>query len=112
MLAVCFLGIRAIPVIWQWTPKYLSTILLFFFYTFRVVGLWKEHLSRTNKKGADALADPEKYENLFPGMSESLVAEKYLAATEQTRPAAHYPLVTVSLQIRNSNPFVYIHDVF
>merc|ERR1712136_423938 len=60
----------------------------------RVVGLWKEHLSRTNKKGADALADPEKYENLFPGMSESLVAEKYLAATEQTRPAAHYPLVT------------------
>jgi len=59
----------------------------------RVVGLWKEHLSRTNKKGADALADPEKYENLFPGMAQSLVAEKYLAATEKTRPASHYPLV-------------------
>lgn len=58
--------------------------------------LWKENLSKTSKKAADALADPGQYENLFPGMAESLVAEQYLAATEETRPAAHYPMTPVS----------------
>nr|CAB3232869.1 coatomer subunit beta'-like [Phallusia mammillata] len=58
----------------------------------RVVQLWKEGLSKSNKKAGDALADPSQYENLFPGMADSLVAQQYLAATEKQRPAAHYPL--------------------
>lgn len=64
----------------------------------RVVDLWKEDLSRTNKKTAESLADPKQYENLFPGMAESLVAEVYLSATEQNRPARNYPLTPVSWQ--------------
>ncbi|CAK8698584.1 coatomer subunit beta'-like isoform X2 [Clavelina lepadiformis] len=58
----------------------------------RVVQLWKENLAQTNKRASDALADPEQYENLFPNMAQSLVAERYLAATEEPRSAAHYPM--------------------
>nr|XP_039250416.1 coatomer subunit beta'-like isoform X2 [Styela clava] len=66
----------------------------------RIVGLWKENLAQTNKKAADSLADPKQYENLFPQMAESLVAEKYLQSTEKTRPANHY-LQTPSNDERN-----------
>uniref|UniRef100_H2ZKI7 Coatomer subunit beta' n=1 Tax=Ciona savignyi TaxID=51511 RepID=H2ZKI7_CIOSA len=62
----------------------------------RVVQLWKVNLGESNKKAADALADPAKYENLFPNLAESLVAEKYLAATEERRPASHYPVTPVN----------------
>ena len=61
----------------------------------RVVELWKAHLAQSNKKAADSLADPGQYENLFPGMAESLVAEQYLAATEERRPAQHYAVTPV-----------------
>lgn len=56
----------------------------------RIVQLWKTNLALTNKKAADSLADPKQYENLFPMMAESLVAQKYLQATEKIRPASHY----------------------
>lgn len=63
----------------------------------RVVKLWKESLSKVNRKAADALADPSQYSNLFPGLQQALQAEGYLKETHVgVRPAAEYPLVTVS----------------
>ncbi|XP_074535727.1 coatomer subunit beta'-like [Halichoeres trimaculatus] len=60
----------------------------------RVVALWKESLSKVNQKAADALADPTKYSNLFPGLQQALLAEQYLKETHvRVRPAAEYPLV-------------------
>ena len=43
-----------------------------------VVKLWKEKLSAINEKAAESLADPEKYENLFPGYREALEIEQYM----------------------------------
>lgn len=63
----------------------------------RVVGLWKESLSKVNQKAADALADPGQYGNLFPGLQQAVLAEQYLKETHvRVRPAAEYPLVMVS----------------
>lgn len=71
----------------------------------RVVKLWKESLSKVNQKAADALADPTEYSNLFPGLQQALLAEQYLKETPLgVRPAAEYPLVTVSTTPENSNP--------
>ncbi|XP_030258187.1 coatomer subunit beta' [Sparus aurata] len=61
----------------------------------RVVGLWKESLSKVNQKAADALADPGQYGNLFPGLQQAVLAEQYLKETHvRVRPAAEYPLIT------------------
>uniref|UniRef100_A0A3P9KBP6 Coatomer subunit beta' n=1 Tax=Oryzias latipes TaxID=8090 RepID=A0A3P9KBP6_ORYLA len=61
----------------------------------RVVKLWKESLSKVNRKAADALADPAEYSNLFPEIQQSLLAEQYLKETGvRVRPSAEYPLVT------------------
>ena len=38
--------------------------------------MWKEEVSKTNQKIADALADPENYENLFQDFKLTLQAEK------------------------------------
>lgn len=62
----------------------------------RVVKLWKKRLSKVNLKAADSLADPNAYDNLFPGLQQALVAEQYLKeVTVRVRPAADYPLSTV-----------------
>ncbi|XP_055370119.1 coatomer subunit beta'-like [Betta splendens] len=60
----------------------------------RVVSLWKESLSKVNQKAADALADPMQYDNLFPGLQRTLLAEQYLKETHVgVRPAAEYPFI-------------------
>ncbi|KAG7479779.1 coatomer subunit beta [Solea senegalensis] len=60
----------------------------------RVVTLWREHLSKVNKKAAGALADPTQYGNLFPDFQQALLAEQYLKETHVgVRPAAEYPLI-------------------
>lgn len=57
-----------------------------------------------NQKAADALADPTEYSNLFPGLQQALLAEQYLKETPLgVRPAAEYPLITVSATLENSN---------
>lgn len=58
----------------------------------RVISLWRE--SQGNQRSAQALADPTKYENLFPGFQESLVAEQYWKVSNQRRrlPASSYPV--------------------
>ncbi|XP_023207619.1 coatomer subunit beta' [Xiphophorus maculatus] len=60
----------------------------------RVVKLWKENMSKVNQKAADALADPDQYSNLFPGLQQTMLAEQYLKETHVgVRPAAEYPLI-------------------
>ncbi|CAG9858263.1 unnamed protein product [Phyllotreta striolata] len=43
-----------------------------------VVELWRAQLSITNQKAGQSLADPKDYDNLFPGLQEAIVAQKYL----------------------------------
>lgn len=43
-----------------------------------VVQLWRTELAKVNEKAGQSLADPDKYENLFPGLSDSLKVEQFL----------------------------------
>lgn len=49
-----------------------------------VVELWREELRKTNEKAAQALADPEQYENLFTNYKDSLKAEEILVKENST----------------------------
>lgn len=63
-----------------------------------VVDLWKNNLSKTNEKASKAIADPNEYENLFPGYTESLRVEKFLSqSSDQKISASEYLNVIVSL---------------
>ena len=54
--------------------------------------LWREDLSKTNKKAAESLADPMEYENLFPDLKEAVLAEKMLQRERAgLLPAKQYP---------------------
>lgn len=53
----------------------------------RVVELWREELSKCNEKAGQSLADPAKYENLFPGMGEALQLEEFLKQKQCKLPA-------------------------
>ncbi|CAB3375712.1 Hypothetical predicted protein [Cloeon dipterum] len=55
----------------------------------RVVKLWKEALSKVSEKAGQALADPEEYNNLFPGMADALKTEQFLKQ-QPLLPAAAY----------------------
>lgn len=44
----------------------------------RVVKMWKEKLTSINEKAGQSLADPENYENLFPGLQESIATQRFL----------------------------------
>lgn len=63
-----------------------------------IVQLWKGSLSNTNVKAAQALADPNEYENLFPLYKDSLKCEQYLKQVDN-KPirASDYSKVTVSI---------------
>ncbi|CAH1133917.1 unnamed protein product [Ceutorhynchus assimilis] len=52
-----------------------------------VVTLWKEKLAQTNEKAAQSLADPKQYENLFPGLTEAIAAQKIFEKTDHQVPA-------------------------
>jgi len=52
-----------------------------------VVQQWRNELAKVNEKAGQSLADPEQYENLFPGLPESLKAEQYLLKEKTTIPA-------------------------
>ncbi|CAD6997034.1 coatomer subunit beta' [Ceratitis capitata] len=55
----------------------------------RVVELWREELAKFNEKAGQSLADPAKYENLFPGFGEALRVEEFLQkTTEEKLPAS------------------------
>lgn len=58
----------------------------------RVVGLWRESLSKVSEKAGQSLADPKDYDNLFPGLTEALKAEQYLQPERASLlPASAYP---------------------
>lgn len=52
-----------------------------------VVQLWRTELAKINEKAGQSLADPEQYENLFPGLHEALKTEQYLQRERVTLPA-------------------------
>jgi len=57
----------------------------------RVVKLWKQDLSNTSKKAADALADPEQYANLFPDYNIALKVEAMFKQNRNMKiPASEY----------------------
>ena len=61
-----------------------------------VVKLWKEQLSAVSEKAGQSLADPEQYENLFPGYRESLKVEEFLREDRKKKiPASAFPTVQV-----------------
>merc|ERR1711871_294990 len=56
-----------------------------------ILDLWKKDLSKVNEKAAEALADPEKYANLFPDLEIALQIEKmFVANRDQFVPASKY----------------------
>ncbi|XP_065653479.1 coatomer subunit beta'-like [Hydra vulgaris] len=64
----------------------------------RIVQMWKEDLSETNKKAADSLADPTQYSNLFPDLQDAIKAEQMLKAERMVlRPAYEYSSLTSNL---------------
>ena len=44
--------------------------------------LWKTELGKVNEKAGQSLADPEQYENLFPGFQDALKTQQFLAQLE------------------------------
>lgn len=66
-----------------------------------IVNMWRDELQKTNVKAAQALADPEQYENLFNNYQDSLKAEQFLVKENETRlPASAYSTITPN-QARN-----------
>ncbi|KAH0550454.1 coatomer subunit beta' [Cotesia glomerata] len=64
-----------------------------------VVKLWKEKLSAVSEKAGQSLADPEQYENLFPGYREALKVEEYLREEYKTKiPASKFPTLPLNIE--------------
>lgn len=61
-----------------------------------VVELWREELAKFNEKAGQSLADPSKYENLFPGLNDALRVEEFLQKEQKevlpARMASQIPL--------------------
>ena len=58
----------------------------------KVLELWKDDLKAVNEKAAEALADPEKYPNLFPDLSWAITVENmFKSARNNYVPASSYP---------------------
>ncbi|XP_043491716.1 coatomer subunit beta' isoform X2 [Polistes fuscatus] len=59
-----------------------------------IVQLWKEKLSAVSEKAGQSLADPEQYENLFPGYREALKVEQFLREENKRKiPASMFPTI-------------------
>ncbi|KYM94948.1 Coatomer subunit beta' [Cyphomyrmex costatus] len=64
-----------------------------------IIKLWKEKLSAVSEKAGQSLADPEQYENLFPGYREALKVEKFLREESKKKiPASAFPAVTSNIE--------------
>lgn len=55
-----------------------------------VLSLWKAELGKINEKAGQSLADPEQYENLFPGFQDALKTQQFIAQHEAGLLPAHY----------------------
>ncbi|XP_052081863.1 coatomer subunit beta'-like isoform X1 [Mytilus californianus] len=86
----------------------------------RVVQLWRENLGSVNNKAANSLADPEEYENLFPGFVEAQKTEQFLRPQRKSLiPANKYPQVPSNHErnpveemqaAQQSGSFVFVSD--
>lgn len=64
-----------------------------------IVELWKAKLSTVSEKVGQSLADPEQYENLFPGYREALKVEQYLKAEREKQiPACEFPTIQPNIE--------------
>ncbi|KAG5316577.1 COPB2 protein, partial [Pseudoatta argentina] len=64
-----------------------------------IIKLWKEKLSAVSEKAGQSLADPEQYENLFPGYREALKVEKFLREESKKKiPASAFPTITPNIE--------------
>jgi coatomer subunit beta' len=63
-----------------------------------VLSLWRTELGKINEKAGQSLADPEKYENLFPGFSESLKTQKYLEKERELMAASLASSVPLNIE--------------
>lgn len=52
-----------------------------------VLELWRAEVDKVNKKVGQSLADPEKYDNLFPGFHDSIKTQQYLLKENNLLPA-------------------------
>lgn len=52
-----------------------------------IVNLWRAELAKISEKAGQSLADPEQYENLFPGLQEALKTEQFLLRRQKILPA-------------------------
>ncbi|XP_043466786.1 coatomer subunit beta' [Leptopilina heterotoma] len=68
-----------------------------------IVKIWKEKLSAVSEKAGQSLADPEQYENLFPGYREALNVEQYVREKSQKKiPASAFPSLKLNTE---RNPY-------
>lgn len=65
-----------------------------------VVSLWRNELAKINEKAGQSLADPEQYENLFPGLNDALKTEQFLLTQQRTLPAKAAPQVPLNIERR------------
>lgn len=68
-----------------------------------VVQLWRNELAKINEKAGQSLADPEQYENLFPGLHDALKTEQYLTREKRTLPATLAPQIPLNIDRRAFN---------
>lgn len=47
-----------------------------------MLSLWRTELGKINEKAGQSLADPEQYENLFPGFQDALKTQQFIAQHE------------------------------
>lgn len=59
--------------------------------------MWRAEVDKVNKKVGQSLADPEKYDNLFPGFHDSIKTQQYLLKEKNLLPA--HQAVQVPLNI-------------
>lgn len=68
-----------------------------------VVHLWRQELAKINEKAGQSLADPEQYENLFPGLNDALKTEQFLLEQNRKLPAKLAPQVPLNIDRRAMN---------
>lgn len=49
-----------------------------------VLDIWRTELAKINEKAGQSLADPQQYENLFPGFYESIKTQQFLLPERTT----------------------------
>lgn len=67
---------------------------------FRIVKLWKDNLKKVNEKASLALAVPDEYENLFPGLNMAMKAEQFMKQNQGRQPASSYPSTSVRIALK------------